>query len=75
MKINEGEVPQYYIENSHKAIIDPMEWEAVQDEFKRRKSIGRAYSGKSVFSAKSFAVTAVAFTVLKPGIQRINTKR
>ena len=52
MKINEGEVPQYYIENSHKAIIDPMEWEAVQDEFKRRKSIGRAYSGKSVFGAK-----------------------
>ena len=26
MKINEGEVPQYYIENSHEAIIDPMEW-------------------------------------------------
>ena len=52
MKINEGEVPQYYIENSHEAIIDPMEWDAVQDEFKRRKSIGRAYSGKSVFGAK-----------------------
>lgn len=52
MKINEGEVPQYYIENSHEPIIDPMEWEAVQDEFKRRKSIGRAYSGKSVFGAK-----------------------
>ena len=52
MKINEGEVPQYYIENSHEAIIDPMEWEAVQDEFKRRKSIGRAYSCKSVFGAK-----------------------
>ena len=32
MKINEGEVPQYYIENSHEAIIDPMEWESVQDE-------------------------------------------
>lgn len=52
MKINEGEVPQYYIENSHEAIIDPMEWDAVQDEFKRRKAIGRAYSGKSVFGAK-----------------------
>ena len=52
MKINEGEVPQYYIENSHEPIVDPMEWNAVQDEFKRRKSIGRAYSGKSVFGAK-----------------------
>ena len=52
MKQNEGEVPQYYIEHSHEAIIDPVEWDAVQDEIKRRKQIGRAYSGKSVLSAK-----------------------
>ena len=51
-KVNEGEVPQYYIEHSHEAIIDPMEWDAVQDEIRRRKEIGRAYSGTSVFSAK-----------------------
>lgn len=51
-KVNEGEVPQYYIEHSHEAIIDPMEWDVVQEEIKRRKSIGRAYSGTSVFSAK-----------------------
>lgn len=51
-KVNEGEVPQYYIEHSHEAIIDPMEWDAVQDEIKRRKQIGKAYSGTSVFSAK-----------------------
>lgn len=51
-KVNEGEVPQYYIEHSHEAIIDPMEWDAVQEEIKRRKQIGRAYSGTSVFSAK-----------------------
>ena len=51
-KVNEGEIPQYYIEESHEAIIDPSEWDAVQDEIKRRKSIGRAYSGKSVLSAK-----------------------
>lgn len=52
MKPNEGEVPQYYIEQSHEAIIDPIEWQAVQDEIKRRKAIGRAYSGKSVFASK-----------------------
>ena len=51
-KVNEGEVPQYYIENSHEAIIDPLEWDAVQDEVKRRKAIGRAYSSKSIFGAK-----------------------
>ncbi len=52
MKVNEGEVPQYYVEGSHPAIIDPDEWELVQSELARRKALGRAYSGKSVLSAK-----------------------
>lgn len=51
-KKNEGEVPQYYVEHSHESIIDPLEWDAVQEEISRRKAIGRAYSGKSVFGAK-----------------------
>lgn len=51
-KVNEGEIPQYYIEHSHEPIIDPEEWDAVQDELKRRKEIGRSYSGKSVLSSK-----------------------
>lgn len=51
-KVNEGEVPQYYVENSHPAIIDPVEWDAVQAEFQRRKSLGRRYSGQSVISAR-----------------------
>ena len=29
MKVNEGEVPKYYVENSHPAIIDPVEWDMV----------------------------------------------
>ena len=49
---NNGILPQYYIEHSHEAIIDPQEWDAVQDEFRRRKEIGKAYSGKSVLSCK-----------------------
>lgn len=28
-KVNEGEVPQYYVEDSHPAIIEPREWEVV----------------------------------------------
>lgn len=52
MKPNEGEVPQYYVENSHPAIIEPDEWDHVQTEFARRKALGRAYSGKNVLSAK-----------------------
>ena len=51
-KVNEGEIPQYYVEHSHEAIIDPDEWDTVQEEIRRRKQIGRSYSGKCVFSAK-----------------------
>ena len=52
MKANEGEVPQYYVEGSHPAIVEPDEWAQVQTEFARRKQLGRAYSGKSVLSTK-----------------------
>ncbi len=51
-KINEGEVPSYYVEKSHEPIIDPAEWDAVQEELARRKAIGRSYSGKSVLATK-----------------------
>jgi len=33
---NDGQVEQYYVENSHKPIIPKEEWEAVQLEIKRR---------------------------------------
>ena len=52
MEVNTGQVPQYFIEDSHEAIIQPEEWEAVQAEFRRRKSIGRNYSGHSVLATK-----------------------
>ncbi|MDD3193797.1 MAG: recombinase family protein [Oscillospiraceae bacterium] len=52
MKTNEGEVPQYYVEHSHEAIISPVEWDMVQAEIARRKTLGRAYSGNSIFSSK-----------------------
>ena len=52
MKTNEGEVPQYFIEHSHDAIIPPEDWELVQVEIARRKSLGRKYSGNSVFGAR-----------------------
>ena len=51
-KVNDGEVPQYYIEESHEAIISPEEFEEVQSEMARRKKLGRKYSGSTIFSAK-----------------------
>ena len=52
MKVNEGEVPQYYVEKSHEAIIDPLLFERVQEELARRKMLGRSYSGKTIFSCR-----------------------
>ena len=50
LRVNNGEVPQYYVEQSHEAIIAPDEFEAVQDEMARRKELGRAYSDKAFHS-------------------------
>ncbi|MDE6021203.1 MAG: recombinase family protein, partial [Ruminococcus sp.] len=51
-KVNEGEVPQYYIDESHEAIISPEDFEQVQLEMARRKKLGKQYSGNSLFAAK-----------------------
>ena len=51
-KVNEGEVPQYYVEGSHEAIVDADDWDIVQAEIARRKELGRSYSGNSIFSSK-----------------------
>ena len=52
MKVNEGEVPQYIVEESHPAIIDPDQWQKVQDEMAVRKTKGRHHNSLSPFSAK-----------------------
>lgn len=41
--VNDGDVPQYYVENSHPAIIDRDTWEVVQLEIKRRHDFGERY--------------------------------
>ncbi len=48
-KVNEGEIPQYYVENNHTAIIDPAVHEQVQREIERRNG---AHSGVRIFSGK-----------------------
>ena len=52
MKVNEGEVPQYYVEHSHEAIIDPEEWERVQLELARRKNSTRRTQCNRPFAGK-----------------------
>ena len=52
MKKNEGEVPQYYVEGNHEAIISPAVFDLVQDEMAKRTNGGSRYSGVSIFSNK-----------------------
>lgn len=40
---NNGQVPQYYVEDSHPAIIDKEMWEAVQLEMERRRNYALHY--------------------------------
>ena len=51
-KKNEGEYPQYYIENNHPAIIRPEVFEMVQEEFRRRQAAGGHAQCKTPFSGR-----------------------
>lgn len=52
VKTNEGEVPQYYVENNHPAIIEPELFDLVQSEIQRRGKESSRYSGVTIFSSK-----------------------
>lgn len=51
-KVNEGEIPQYYVEGNHEAIIQPEIFELVQQELERRKNSRGRHSGVHLFSSK-----------------------
>lgn len=52
VKKNDGEIPQYYIQNSHPAIIDPETFDLVQEEMKRRYPDRHKLHRASPFCAK-----------------------
>ena len=49
---NTGQVQQYYVEDSHPAIIEPDEFDSVQLEIERRKKLGRPTSTSSIFASR-----------------------
>jgi len=51
-KVNEGEVPQYYVENSHPGIVSISTFELVQDEIRRREQYGKKISGSGLFTGR-----------------------
>ncbi len=51
-KVNEGEIPQYYVENNHEAIIDPAVFDMVQRELEARQAGKNRHSGTHIFAGK-----------------------
>lgn len=51
-KVNEGEIPQYYVEDNHEAIIDSATFDMVQHEMQRRGHGKNRHSGVHLFSGK-----------------------
>lgn len=65
MKKNEGEVPQYYVEGNHEAIIPPAVFDLVQAELEKRRSSSSRYSGVSIFSNKIRAICSCKKSTLR----------
>ncbi len=51
-KVNEGEIPQYYVHGNHEAIIDPETFDMVQALINSRKSGKNRVSSGTIFSSK-----------------------
>ncbi|MGI6737683.1 MAG: recombinase zinc beta ribbon domain-containing protein [Anaerovoracaceae bacterium] len=51
-KVNEGEIPQYYVEGDHEAIIPPETFDMVQREMENRGKGRKYHSGIHLFSSK-----------------------
>lgn len=51
-KVNEGEIPQYYVEGNHEAIVNPEVFAQVQRELERRKTGQGRCSCVHLFSGK-----------------------
>ena len=53
-KVNEGEIPQYYVTGNHEAIIEPAVFDMVQREMETRRPGKNRYSGVHAFSGKVY---------------------
>lgn len=52
IKVNEGEIPQYYVTDSHPAIVTDEVFDMVQREIAQRKKNGKQHNCTSHFSGK-----------------------
>ena len=56
-KVNEGEIPQYYVEYNHEPIIDPDTFEMVQREMEKRGKGRKYHSGIHALAKLVWALT------------------
>ena len=61
VKKNEGELSQYYIENSHPAIISKEQWDLVQIELERRSRMKGRFSPKGPLASRLVCADCGAF--------------
>jgi hypothetical protein len=62
LKVNEGKIPQFHVENSHPAIVTPEQFDLAQAEMERRaQTAGQRQSGLSPYSSKLVCECCGAF--------------
>ena len=52
IKVNNGELPRYRVQNSHPAIIPLHTYDLVQGEIRRRRAMGKQFNGSGPFFGK-----------------------
>ena len=68
-KKNEGEAPQYYIEDAHPAIVSKEVWQLVQEERGRRYNLDQKYSAVNPLASKIICEHCGSFYGLKSTIR------
>ena len=59
--VNKGEVPQYYVQGNHEAIIDPEIFDLVQQEIANRQVLAKPLKGNHLFSRRIRCAECGAF--------------
>ena len=59
--VNKGEVPQYYVQGNHEAIIDPEIFDLVQQEIANRQVLAKPLKGDHLFSHRIRCAECGAF--------------
>lgn len=74
MKKNEGELPQYYVENSHPAIIDKYTWSKFKPNYKGEWKLETSIHQLAYLLPNQYVKIVVVSLVKRYGTQLVNTQ-